>query len=296
MNENLINNSCVEKYNFSPFSVAISVYKNDNPEWVNVALESIIIKQTVKPSEVVLVIDGPISEELQSIIEKYDVLCKDTKTIDMKIIRFSENKGLGIALKVAIENCSNELIARMDSDDISVNDRFEKQLQFFEEHSDVDIVGGNIEEFYDNPNNPIAIRVVPTTDKDIKEYMKVRCPFNHVAVMYKKSAVIASGNYEEWFWNEDYYLWVRMELANCKFANINKVLVYVRTGIDMYKRRGGKKYYESERELQKYMYKSGLINFKTYKINCMKRWIVQVLMPNWCREWVYKRFARKKVG
>ena len=123
--------------------------------------------------------------------------------------------------------------------------------------------------------------------------MKKRSPFNHVSVMYKKSAVQAAGGYLDWFWNEDYYLWIRMQLNNAVFANTGTVLVNVRVGKEMYQRRGGMRYFKSEAKLQKYMWKDGIISFPKYCYNVLLRLILQVLMPNSIRGWVFKTFARK---
>lgn len=116
---------------------------------------------------------------------------------------------------------------------------------------------------------------------------------NHVTVMFRKSEVLKAGNYQDWFWNEDYYLWIRMRLAGCKFANVPEVLVNVRTGSDMYARRGGIKYFRSEKALQKYMLDNNVIGFSTYLMNVLKRFIVQVLLPNDIRGWVFRTFARQ---
>lgn len=275
--------------NTMPFSVAMSVYKNDNAEFFDLALKSITDNQTVKPDEIVLIVDGSVSEDINAVIEKY------SRKYNLNVIRFDENKGLGIALRTAVENSSNELIARMDSDDIAVPDRFEQQLKFFENEPMLDIVGGDITEFIEREDNIIGKRDVPTDDLKIKEYMKKRCAFNHVTVMYKKSAVLKVGNYIDWFWNEDYYLWIRMQEANNRFANTGTVLVNVRAGNEMYKRRGGKRYFESEKNIQKYMLDKKIINRSLYLTNVLKRLILQVLLPNSVRGWVFKTFARRKV-
>ena len=229
------------------FSVAMSVYYKDNAVFFDRALQSITEWQTVKPTEIVLVCDGPLNKQLDAVIDKY----RKQYPI-FKILRLKNNRGLGNALKLAVENTSNEIIARMDSDDISVSDRFEQQLKFFSNHPEVDIVGGNIAEFIGDETNIVGKRIVPTKDSEIKEYMKKRCAFNHMSVMYKKSAIQAAGGYLDWFWNEDYYLWIRMQLNGAVFANTGTVLVNVRVGEEMYQRRGGKKYFQSEKQLQDY--------------------------------------------
>lgn len=271
------------------FSVAISVYKKDNPSFFDQALFSIIELQTVKPDEIVLVVDGPVGDGLNLVIDKYV-----SKYDPFKVIRLKENAGLGNALKLAVENTSYGIVARMDSDDISLPTRFQEQLTFFENHSRVDIVGGDITEFVDHEENIVAYRKVPKTDSEIKKYMKFRCPFNHVSVMFRKSAVMAAGSYQDLFWNEDYYLWIRMAENNAIMANTGTVLVNVRTGNDMYQRRGGRKYFESEKYLQRYMFRRKMIDRHTYLFNVIKRWIVQIALPNSLRGWVFRTFARQR--
>ena len=252
------------------------------------ALESITDQQTIKPNEIVLVVDGPVSTEIDSVIDKYST------RYNLKVIRLDENGGLGNALKIATENCSNELIARMDSDDISVSDRFEQQLICFEQNQDIDIVGGNISEFVDNEDNIVGYRTVPTADTEIKKYLKKRCPFNHMSVMFKKSALEKAGGYLEWHYNEDYYLWIRMFLAKVVFSNTGTILVNARVGKEMYSRRGGKKYFKSEKRLQKLMLHERIINRFTYFSNITKRFIVQCLLPNSIRGFIFRKMARSK--
>lgn len=273
--------------NNTPFSIAMSVYHKDNATFFDQALQSITEQQTIIPSEIVLVCDGPLNSELDAVIDTYQ-----KRYPIFNIIRLPQNKGLGNALKLAVENASYELIARMDSDDVSVADRFEQQLAFFSEHPEIDIVGGDITEFIGEEENIVGKRIVPRTDSEIKEYMKKRAAFNHVSVMYKKTAVQAAGGYQDWFWNEDYYLWIRMQLNNAVFANTGTVLVNVRVGEEMYQRRGGKKYFKSEYGLQKLMLDKNMIGVTTFIGNVGKRVIVQILLPNKVRGWVFKKFAR----
>lgn len=273
---------------YQKFSVSMCVYGKDNPEWFRLAVDS-ILNQTVKPSEVVLVVDGPVPAELDCVIKE----CESNP--DFKIIRFEENQGHGNARRAGLEACTNELVAIMDADDISASDRFERQLAMFNQNSSLAVVGGNITEFIDEPGNIVGQRVVFQTDKEIKCDMKKRCPMNLVTVMFKKSMVNEVGGFIDWYCEEDYYLWLRMALADMSFANVNENLVNVRVGKEMYQRRGGWKYFKSERDLQKYMRKNKIIGFGTYFVNVTKRFIVQVLLPNRLRGWVFQKFARKKV-
>ncbi len=270
-----------------PFSIAMSVYSKDDASHFDRALQSITDDQTIPPNEIVLVCDGPIGESLEKVITKYT-----NKYPVFKIIRLDENQGLGNALRIAVEESSCDLIARMDSDDISVCDRFEQQLKCFEEHPEIDIVGGDIIEFIDNELNTVGKRTVPTSDSAIKQYMKKRAGFNHVTVMFKKQAVQSAGGYLDWFWNEDYYLWIRMQLNEAMFLNTGTILVKVRVDNETYRRRGGNRYFRSEYGLQKYMLKNGMISYKEFIGNVAKRIIVQMLLPNSIRGWVFRRFAR----
>lgn len=271
-----------------PFSVAMSVYSKDNPLHLKEALISITDDQTVKPDEIVLVVDGPINNELESVISFFDKKC------NLKVIKLLCNKGLGNALRVASENCSHSLIARMDSDDISLPYRFEQQIKMFIDNPNLDVLGGNISEFFDNKNNIVDYRNVPKTNIEIKKYLKKRCPFNHVSVMLKKEALFKSGGYLDWHFNEDYYLWIRMFEAKCVFMNTGTVLVNVRASKDQFKRRGGFNYFRSEYLLQKYMFKKRIIHFPRFITNVIKRFLVQCLCTNSLRAFIYKSFARNK--
>ena len=271
---------------YPPFSVAVSVYKNDNPAFFDRALESITDQQTIIPNEIVLVVDGPVSIETDVVIDKY------SKKYNLKVIRLETNGGLGNALKIATENCSYGIIARMDSDDVAVFNRFEQELCFISSHPNVDIVGGDISEFIDSEGNIIGYRLMPVNDHDLKKYLKKRCPFNHMTVMFKKESVLKCGGYLDWHYNEDYYLWIRMALNGCVFANTATVLVNVRTGKDLFARRGGYKYFKSEKKLQQFMLKNKIINYLTYLSNVFKRFVVQIILPNRVRSKIYFKFAR----
>lgn len=272
------------------FSVVTSVYRNDKPEFVRVALDSMLVEQTLKPSEIVLVRDGFVPVDLERSLFEYEAKYSDV----MHIIRLDKNGGLGNALKLGVENATYGLVARMDSDDICLPKRFEKQVAYMAEHQECDIVGGQMTEFIGEPTNVVGKRVVPESNEAIYEYMKSRCALNHVTVMFRKDTILKVGNYQDWFWNEDYYLWVRMMMNKCVFANLSDVLVNVRSGEDQYARRGGMKYFKSEEGIQRLMLDNKLINRCEYSVNVAKRLIVQLLLPNWLRGWVFRTFARKK--
>jgi len=272
------------------FSVITSVYHNDTPDFVRMALDSMLVHQTLKPSEVVLVRDGVVPDKLEALIAEYETMYHDI----VHVIRLEKNGGLGKAMKLGVEVAQNDIIARMDSDDICSPNRFELQLKYLELHPNVDIIGGQMTEFIDTPDNIIGKRIVPCDNEDIYDFMKNRCALNHVTVMFRKEAVLKVGNYQDWFWNEDYYLWVRMMIAKCKFANVPDVLVNVRSGADQYARRGGRKYYESEKGIKKLQLDNKIITKMEYRYFVSQRYILQILMPNWLRGWVFRKLARNK--
>lgn len=267
------------------FSVSMCVYGGDDPTWFAAAVDS-VVNQTVVPDEIVIVVDGPVPPALDAVIGGYE------QQPLFKVIRLAENRGHGEARRVGLQHCTHSLIALMDADDLSRPDRFEKQLALLD--GDVAIVGGQITEFIGTPDYVVGKRIVPTADADIKAYMQKRCPMNQVTVMFRKAAVEQVGGYIDWYCEEDYYLWLRMHLAGMTFANLPDVLVDVRVGEDMYRRRGGVKYFKSEAKLQGYMLKNGVIGLVRYLINVNQRLILQVLMPNRLRGWIFKRFARSE--
>ncbi len=269
------------------FSVCMSVYKNDHADDFVTAVNS-IYRQTVPPNEIILVVDGPVGENLENAIEHI------TEEIPiMKVIRLTENKGHAIARQRGLDAARYDLVAVMDADDIALPHRFQQQLTVFEEHPDVTVVGGLIHEFMDDVNNVVGVRWVPESDEEIKEYIKDRCPMNLVTVMFRKEHVQKVGGYIDWYCEEDYYLWIRLALAGYKFYNIQHNLVNVRVGRAMYNRRGGLKYFKSEAALQKLMLQEKIITPAKYFSNVTKRWIVQVLLPNTVRGWIFRKFARK---
>lgn len=268
------------------YSVTMSVYKNDNPELFEIALNS-IINQSVPPSEIVLVIDGPVSEG----IEKKLVLFGKNPII--KIVRSEYNQGLGLARAMGVLNCTNEWIGVMDSDDLSVLNRFELQLKYIKEHPETDLLGGQIEEFIDELNNIVGKRTVPLDNKSIYKYLKYRQPLNHMTLFFKKKSVMEVGNYEHWYLDEDYFLICKMAKAKMIFANLPETLCYVRVGNEMYARRGSYKYFLSEKKLQDWMLENHLINVFQWTFNVSARFFVQVILSNGLRSFFFKKVFRK---
>lgn len=268
------------------YSVLMSVYYKEKPEYLKEAIDS-ILNQTVKTDDFVIVCDGPLTEGLDKVIADY------VKTYSglFTVYRLSRNMGLAKALNNGILQCKNELIARMDSDDISAPDRIEKQIAAINEKK-ADIVGANIIEFVGNINNTGNSRIVPENNEDIITFAKKRSPFNHPTIMYKKSAVIAAGFYEDYRFFEDYNLWATMLNMGYKGYNIQENLLYMRGGEEMYKRRGGFSYVGCIYRFKKHLKKIGFIGEKDFLVGVLGHAVVSII-PNGIREKIYSKLLRK---
>lgn len=276
------------KNSYIKFSVLMSVYYKENPEWLRAALNS-IVNQTLMPDEIVLVEDGELTENLYQVIEEY----KANHPNLFNIVKLEKNSGLGEALRVGVLNCSNELIARMDTDDIARNDRFEKQIDFFKNNPDIDVVGSWISEFENNPDEIISYRQLPTAHEKIYIFGQFRNPINHMTVLFKKTSILKVGNYQAFKNIEDYYLWGRMLKQGAKFANIPECLVNVRAGSAMLRRRANLTYFfNSELPLQTEFLKIHYISFIQYLRNVISKFLLRAI-PEWAMAFVYKKFLRK---
>lgn len=212
----------------------------------------------------------------------------------MKVVKLDANVGLGPALQRGVKECSCEYIARMDSDDYSVPNRIEKEFEIFEKDSTIGMVGSNVSEFIDNIQNVICNVVLPEKDEDIIKFSKKRNPFRHPSIMFKKSEVIKAGNYREYYLCEDYDMWLRMIRNNCKCYNIQDNLVYMRISDDFYKRRGGIKYLKSINKFKKEQMTLGYFTKMEYLKSIIPHAIV-CLMPNFMRDFVYRKMLRRKI-
>lgn len=242
-----------------PFSILMSVYVKDNPRFLQASIKSVVDQLVDIPDgafEFVLVKDGPLTDDLNNLIDAY---CREYPRL-FKIITLSVNRGLGNALNEGLAHCSHELIARMDADDICVPGRFRKQLRFLEEHPHITLVGSLIEEFRTEPGDLKRVRKVPFSHEDIISFARKRNPFNHPSVMFRKEAILNAGSYRDMPLFEDYYLWVRIMDAGLLGANLQDVLLYFRTGNDMVGRRHGFKYMQKEYNFVLSMKRLGFIN------------------------------------
>jgi len=236
----------------SDISVLISVYFKEDAKYLESALTS-IEAQTFNVKEIVLVKDGPLTLELDDVIAQQ----KETSEIPYIVVELSANVGLGVALNEGLKHCENEWVARMDSDDIALPDRFEKQFSYIEKNSDVDIVGSWICEFDEDSNMCEKERKVPELHADIVKFARHRNPLNHMTVIFRKNAVLDAGGYLPVNGFEDYYLWMRMLMKGKRFANVQEVLLKARTGQGMIRRRQGWQYAKDEVALEKSAYRLG---------------------------------------
>ena len=268
------------------YSVLMSVYFKEKPEYLSTAMQS-VFDQTVKTDDFVLVCDGPLTPELDAVIAE-----QQAAHPELHVVRLEKNGGLGNALNIGMKECKNELIARMDSDDISHPDRCERQLSVFASKPEVSICSGIVEEFYESPDIVTARRVPPETHEEIMKFARARNPFNHPCVMYKKQAVLDAGEYQDFYLLEDYYLWIRMLQSGAIGYNLQEPLLWMRAGSDMYKRRAGWKYAQTQKNLFKVMRDRGFITTSEY----LRRTVIRTgsaLAPNWLRTAMFKTFMRK---
>lgn len=270
------------------FSVLMSLYYKEKPEYVEECFQS-LLRQTVQADEWLVVEDGPLTDELYAVLNRYE---KEHPGL-IKRVPLPVNQGLGLALQAGVPACSNEIIARMDTDDIAREDRFEKQLAEFTKDPELDIAGSHIDEFEDTPDTIVAKRIVPLTDDEIKKYQRKRDSFNHMTVMYKKKAVLDAGNYQSCPLMEDTYLWVRMMKNGAKCMNIDDSLVYARIGKDMFDRRGGWSYFKKYRTGRKMVYATGYISWLDYVSTIIIQFIV-ALVPGRLRGWIFKKMLHRK--
>lgn len=273
------------------FSVIMSVYIGDSGKHFQRALNSVSVEQTLRPSQIVIVKDGPVNPEIERIIS---ICSSKASDINFTIIKKDINEGLASALNLALEVCDYDWVARMDSDDISVPNRFEKQVTYILRNSDISVLGANIQEFYDDELKLKSKRVVKCRHVDIIKMAKTRTPMNHVSVFYKKADVKSVGGYSENFGKlEDYKLWIDLIIAGKIFHNLSDVLVLVRTGNGFIERRSNRREVRDWDMLQKYLINMGIIGKLRAQLN---RGYIRmfIYMPPALKKLLYKTILRKR--
>lgn len=269
------------------FSLLMSVYINDNPQHFKRALESSILDQILCPNELVLVVDGKVTEDIDRIIHWVSNL-----EIKSQVIRLEENVGLGNALNEGLKYCSYKYVARMDSDDVSVPDRFEKQIKFLDNNKNISVLGSFIGEFISDETNIERIRKVPLKQDGILKMIKSRNPMNHVSVIMNREHLTQVGNYTSLLLLEDYLLWIKFAGMGFEMANTNDVLVNVRTDQSFSSKRSSKLRIKGWRTIQKYLRKYDLVSFPRTILNLVMI-NVFVYTPPFIKDLTYKFFLRE---
>ena len=267
------------------FSLLMSVYINEQANHLTACFDS-IYKQTVPPTEIILVEDGPLTSALYEAISK-----EEERFPHLKRIKLDTNQGLGIALNKGLPKCSYDIIARMDTDDICVPNRFETQLSYLQNHPEIDVIGAWVFEFEESTSKVLGIRSLPEQHKQIYRFGKKRNPMNHPTVMFRKESVLKAGNYLPCPLFEDYYLWGRMLMKGFRFYNIQQPLLYFRRSPEMIKRRGGLSYAKKEISFLKKLHETGYISKWNLIRNISQRYIVRIL-PDYIRSLIYKYLLR----
>lgn len=265
-----------------PYSVLMSVYSKERAAYLHESLTS-ILNQTVFPAEIVLVKDGPLTEELEAVINSFIYQHEGL----FRLVEYPE-----YALAQGVSACNNEIIVRMDSDDYAFPSRVEKQLSLML-NKKLDMVGSQVTEFIDNPDNPISKSALPTTPDEIRSYSKKRNPFRHPSMVLKRTRVLAVGNYSsDFLYFEDWDLFNRMLAAGCKADNIDEILVAMRVSPDYYNRRGGVSYIPHIWKFKTTQLKRGYFTFGEFLISTIPH-VVVCLVPNSVRSFIYTRLLRR---
>ena len=271
------------------YSVLTTVCKSDNPDFLKQSIES-MLKQTVITNDYVIVQDGPITEELENVLQNYSSLHGF-----FNIIKLEKNGGLGVALNIGLKECRNELIARLDSDDISLPNRCEIQIKEFEKDPELAIIGTDMYEFDKTIDAIKDLKEMPCSSAEIYKYGKRRNPFNHSSVMYRKSVILAVGNYSSIRRSQDVELWSRIIYKGYKTKNISQPLIYFRTnGIQRLKRKRKWANVKSDINVFKQNYKMGYSSLLDYMFVCIYE-LAFYLIPENLAEFLYKKLFRTKV-
>lgn len=272
------------------YSVLMSVYHRENPAHFDASLKS-MVSQTVVTDDFVIVCDGPLTPELDAVLEKY---LRQYPQI-FQIIRLEKNVGIGKAANIGLQHCKNSLIAKMDADDISVPTRCEMQLKRFAQCPELTVLGGYIEEFDQEPGKRIAVRSVPLSNEKIREFARRRQPFNNMTVMYRREAVLKVGGYRDLRRSEDFDLYIRLLHAGYYCENLDQILVYARVNADAFARRASWGTLAGCADSRWRSFRLGYASLLDVCV-CVSGELVIMLSPPGLRKYIYQRFLRKKTS
>jgi glycosyltransferase involved in cell wall biosynthesis len=262
------------------FSLLVSVYDGDHPDYLRRALRSAVDDQTVRPDQVVIVRDGPVRDELAECLDDFS----KRSPVPVTFVPIERNGGLGPALDRGLAASWYDVIARMDADDVAMPHRFEVQLPLIEA---ADIVGSGLLEFVADTDDVVGQRVPPVGADEIARFARVHDPFNHPTVVYRRSAVFSAGGYGDLPLMEDYALFARMLQSGARAVNVAEPLVFYRVGATAFKRRGGLALLRSEVRLQREFLRTGFTSPAEFARNVLVRGGYR-LIPWWLRRAVYR--------
>ncbi len=273
------------------YSVLMTVYEKEEPAFLEQAIRSILF-QTVKTDDFVIVCDGPLTPQLEAVIDHYARLEPGI----FHIVRCEENYGSGKASRIGLQECKNELVARMDADDIAAENRMELLLKAFRKEPELAVIGGQMAEFIHDTSRIVGYRILPTEPERMHQYAASRSPMNNITVMLRKSAAQEVGSYSDIRTREDYELWIRLLAKGYKMRNLDKVLGFARVGEDMYNRRRGLEYSKYTVYTEKLLLEFGFINRLQYCISLCARFTASVLLPKKFSYWLFRKLMRKKAA
>jgi Glycosyl transferase family 2 len=269
------------------FSLLMSVWAGDDPDFLETAFRSVVHEQTRPPDDIVLVQDGPVPPPLAERIAEL-IAASPTKA---QVLALDDNVGLGIALDQGMAACAHDIVARMDADDIALPQRFEVQVAVVERG--VDLVGSALLEFGVDADDIVGKRVPPLDPDEIVRYARFHQPFNHPTVVYRRTAVEAAGGYRHLALMEDYLLFAKMIQQGSRVANVEEPLVLYRVGSGAYGRRGGVALLKSEWQLQRTLLGLGFTNRVQFARNVVVRGGYR-LVPEAIRKVAYRRLIAPK--
>lgn len=261
------------------FSVLMSVYAREKPAFLQASLQS-LVDQLEPAEQVVLVKDGALPPELEAVIAAFNDL------LPLDFCALPTNQGLAVALNEGLQLCRHNWVARMDSDDIALPERFSTQSAFLNKHPDVDVLGACIEERDASMTQVLARREVPCAYADIKRFAKRRSPVSHPVVVFRKSAVLAVGGYPLFQRAQDYALWSLLLVRGYRFANQPECLLWMRTGEGLMARRGYQ-HFLNELKLLRFQREIGLLSRFDYALNVIARFALRVV-PDRLKKLLYK--------
>lgn len=270
------------------YSILTTLYKNDSPEFLKQSIDS-MLAQTVLTNDYVIVADGPLTEELDEVLVGYE----NTHNF-FNIVRLSENGGLGVALREGLKYCKNDLVARLDADDLSMPTRCEKQLALFDSDPDLVIVGSDMYEFDSNPDEITDLKHMPSSPEQIYKYAKRRNAFNHSSVMYRKSVIEEHGSYSTMRRSQDIELFSKILYAGCKCRNINEPLIKFRCGDTRVKRKKKWSNVKSDLRIFKNNYKMGYAGFGDYLYVVITQ-IGFFILPTKLAGYLYMKLFRTRI-